>query len=67
MKTQAQLDAKLKQILEFEKKYGTDHGQTNVYAMKKYCTDAKYRERVHQFNKASVNTIKHYMRYGNTI
>ena len=62
--TQEQLEAKLKQIAEFEEKYGTDHGQTNVYAMKKYCTDAKYRERVTQFNKASINTIKHYGRYG---
>lgn len=62
--TQKQLEAKLKQIAEFEEKYGTDHGQTNVYAMKKYCADAKYRERVHQFNKASVETIKHYTKYG---
>ena len=45
MKTQAELKAKLKQIEEFEKKYGADHGQTNVHAMKKYCTDPKYRER----------------------
>jgi|TARA_B100000902_G_C26744131_1_gene637579 hypothetical protein len=62
--TQKDLEAKLKQIAEFEEKYGTDHGQTNVYAMKKYCTDAKYRERVQQFNNASINTIKHYERYG---
>ncbi len=62
--TQKDLEAKLKQIAEFEEKYGTDHGQTNVYAMKKYCTDAKYRERVQQFNNASINTIKHYARYG---
>jgi hypothetical protein len=62
--TQKDLEAKLKQIAEFEEKYGTDHGQTNVYAMKKYCTDTKYRERVQQFNNASINTIKHYERYG---
>jgi len=62
--TQEQLEAKLKQIAEFEEKYGTDHGQTNVYAMKKYCTDPKYRERVAAFNKASIETIKHYIRYG---
>ena len=62
--TQKDLEAKLKQIAEFEEKYGTDNGQTNVYAMKKYCTDAKYRERVQQFNNASINTIKHYERYG---
>jgi len=61
--TQKDLEAKLKQIAEFEQKYGTDHGQTNVHAMKKYCTDAKYRERVTAFNKASIETIKHYNRY----
>ncbi len=65
MKTQAELNAKLQQIAEFEAKYGTDHGQTSVHAMKKYCLDAKYRERVHQFNKASVETIKHYIKYDN--
>ena len=64
MKTQAQLKAKLKQVEDFEKRWGEC---TESRAMRKYCTDAKYRERVHQFNKASVNTIKHYMRYGNTI
>ena len=62
--TQKDLEAKLKQIAKFEQKYGTDHGQTSVHAMKKYCTDAKYRERVTAFNKASIETIKHYNRYG---
>ena len=62
--TQEQMNAKLLKIAQFEQKYGTDHGQTNVHAMKKYCTDAKYRERVQQFNNASINTIKHYERYG---
>ena len=65
MMTQKQMNAKLLQIAQFEQKYGTDHGQTNVYAMKKYCSDAKYRERVTAFNKASANTIKNYIQYEN--
>ena len=60
MRTQAELKAKLKQIEEFEKKYGADHGQTNVHAMKKYCTDPKYRERVHEFNKTKKQLTKYY-------
>jgi len=62
--TKEMMDAKLKQIAKFEEKYGVDHGITNVNAMKKYCTDQKYRDRVHAFNKASVNTIKHYLKFG---
>ena len=54
------MDDKLLQIATFEEKYGEDHGITRVNAMKKYCSDEKYRERVHAFNKASVNTIKNY-------
>lgn len=52
---------KLKQVDEFEAKYGEC---TKSRAMRKYCTDPKYRERVHAFNKASVETIKHYSKYG---
>lgn len=52
---------KLKQVDEFEAKYGEC---TESRAMRKYCTDPKYRERVHAFNKASVETIKHYSKYG---
>jgi len=62
--TKQMMDEKLLQIAKFEQKYGTDHGITSVNAMKKYCTDQKYRDRVHAFNKASVNTIKHYLKYG---
>jgi hypothetical protein len=62
--TQEQLEAKLKQIAEFEQQHGTDHGIQSVYATKKYCLDTKYRERVTAFNKASIETIKHYNRYG---
>ena len=62
--TKQMMDEKLLQIAEFEQKYGTDHGITSVNAMKKYCNDQKYRDRVHAFNKASVETIKHYNKYG---
>ena len=58
------IDEKLLQIADFEQKYGADHGITSVNAMKKYCTDKKYRQRVKNFNKASVETIKHYTKYG---
>ncbi len=54
------MDEKLLQIAEFEQKYGEDHGISNVNAMKKYCSDIKYRQRVHAFNKASAETIKNY-------
>jgi len=62
--TKQMMDEKLLQIAKFEQEYGTDHGITSVNAMKKYCTDQKYRDRVHAFNKASVETIKHYTKYG---
>ncbi|MGD1836921.1 MAG: hypothetical protein ACPKPY_02535 [Nitrososphaeraceae archaeon] len=59
--TKQMMDEKLLQIAEFEEKYGEC---TESRAMKKYCTDQKYRNRVHDFNKASVNTIKHYLKFG---
>jgi len=59
-----EMSKKLLEIANFEQKYGTDHGITSVNAMKKYCTDEKYRQRVKAFNKASVETIKHYTKYG---
>jgi bisphosphoglycerate-dependent phosphoglycerate mutase len=55
-----QLDAKLKQIAQFEETYGSDHGQTSVYAMKKFCTDKKYRARVRDFNKSIAETYQTY-------
>ena len=61
MKTEAQLKAKLKQVDDFERRWGEC---TESRAMRKYCTDPKYREQAHQFNKASAETIKHYTRYG---
>ncbi len=54
------LDAKLKQIAQFEETYGSDHGQTSVHAMKKFCTDKKYRERVLDFNKSIAETHQTY-------
>jgi hypothetical protein len=54
------LDAKLKQIAQFEETYGSDHGQTRVYAMKKFCTDEKYRQRVQDFNKSIAEIYKVY-------
>jgi hypothetical protein len=60
--TEKMMSEKLLQIAEFEQKYGEDHGITSVNAMKKYCSNKQYRERVHAFNKASVNTIKNYFK-----
>ena len=54
------LDAKIKQIAQFEQTYGTNHGQTSVNAMKKFCTDKKYRERVRDFNKSITETYQAY-------
>lgn len=58
--TKQMLDAKLKQIAQFEETYGTDHEQTSVHAMKKFCTDKKYRERVLDFNKSIAETYQTY-------
>ena len=53
------MDAKLLQIAKFEKKYGEC---TQSRAMKKYCTDEKYRQRVKDFNKAVIESSKYYGR-----
>ena len=58
--TEKMMSEKLLKIADFEQKYGKDHGISNVNAMKKYCSDIEYRQRVHAFNKASAKTIKHY-------
>jgi len=55
--TKKMMDDKLLEIATFEEKWGENY---KTRALKKYCTDEKYRERVHAFNKASVNTIKNY-------
>ena len=54
------MDEKLLQIAEFEAKWGEC---TKSRAMKKYCTNEKYRNNVHAFNKASINTILGYEKY----
>ena len=58
--TKEMMEAKLLQIAEFEEKWGEN---TRTRAMKKYCTDEKYRNNVHAFNKASANTIVGYEKY----
>jgi len=58
--TKQMIDDKLKQIATFEEKYGEC---TESRAMKKYCTNEKYRANVKAFNKASAETIKNYLKY----
>ena len=58
--TKEMMDAKLLQIAEFEAKWGEN---TRTRAMKKYCTDEKYRKNVRAFNKATANTIVGYEKY----
>ena len=58
--TKKMIDNKLKQIALFEAKFGEC---TESRAMKKYCTNEKYRQNVNAFNKASIETIKNYLRY----
>ena len=58
--TKKMIDNKLKQIALFEAKFGEC---TESRAMKKYCTNEKYRQNVNAFNKASKETIKNYLRY----
>ena len=58
--TKKMIDDKLKQIALFEAKFGEC---TESRAMYKFCTNEKYRENVRAFNKASIETIKNYLRY----
>ncbi len=58
--TKEMMDAKLLEIAEFEEKWGEC---TKSRAMKKYCTNEKYRKNVNAFNKASANTIVGYEKY----
>ena len=51
------LEKKLDDVNEFEKKWGEC---TSSRAMRKYCTDKKYRERVHAFNKSVIESSKYY-------
>ena len=58
--TKKMIDDKLKQIAIHEQRFGEC---THTRAMKKYCTNEKYRQNVDAFNKASKETIKNYLRY----
>jgi hypothetical protein len=58
--TKQMIDDKLKQIAIHENRFGEC---TTTRAMKKYCTNEKYRQNVKAFNKASIETIKNYIRY----
>ena len=58
--TKEMIDNKLKQIAIHEERFGEC---TMTRAMKKYCTNEKYRQNVKAFNKASIETIKNYIRY----
>ena len=58
--TKQMIDDKLKQIAIHENRFGEC---TMTRAMKKYCTNEKYRQNVKAFNKASIETIKNYVRY----
>lgn len=55
--TKEMLKNKLKEVKEFEAKWGEC---TSSRAMKKYCTDKKYRQRVHAFNKSIIESSKYY-------
>ena len=59
--TQKQLALKLKQVEKFEKDWGEC---TRSRAMRKYCTDKKYRERVHAFNQSVINIMSNLNVYG---
>ena len=58
--TKQMIDDKLKQIAIHEKRFGEC---TTTRAMKKYCTNEKYRQNVNAFNKASKETIENYLKY----
>jgi len=58
--TKQMIDDKLKQIAIHEQRFGEC---THTRAMKKYCTNERYRQNVDAFNKASKETIKNYLRY----
>jgi len=57
--TEQMIKDKLKEIDAFEEKYGEC---VESRAMRKYCTDPKYRERVREFNKTSIRMVKNSFR-----
>ena len=52
---QEQIDAKLKQVEEFESKFGV---KLVSESWRKWCTDAKYRQNEWQFRQNIANSIK---------
>ena len=54
------MDAKLKQIAEFEAKWGEN---THTRAMKKYCTNEKYRNNANEFTRTAKNLMVGYEKY----
>jgi hypothetical protein len=65
--TSEQIVAKLKQVEEFEAKYGEN---TTSRAWRKWCTDEQYRNREEAFRNSVANSIKNSnkdYRYGERI
>ena len=65
--TSEQIAAKLKQVEEFEAKYGEN---TTSRAWRKWCTDEQYRKREEAFRNSVANSIKNSnkdYRYGERI
>ena len=54
------MDEKLLQIAEFEKRWGEN---THTKAMKKYCTDEKYRNNANEFTRTAKNLMVGYEKY----
>ena len=52
---QEQIDAKLKQVEEFESKFGE---KSVSKSWRKWCTDARYRQNEWQFRQNIANSIK---------
>ena len=55
--TQEQIESKLKQVEEFESKYGEN---STTRAWRKWCTDEQYRNREIQFRNAVAESAKIY-------
>ena len=58
--TKEMMDAKLLQIAEFEAKWGEN---TRTRAMKKYCTNEKYRNNANEFTRTVKNLMVGYEKY----
>lgn len=55
MITKEAIENKLKQVEEFENKYGENH---ITRSWRKWCTDEQYRMREIKFRKAIANTVE---------